>query len=77
MKCLVVVQDAGWAGLCSLTNETQDMNQIAGTRVYISLLPAFTSILFSSGICHTACILNSLDTCDLHKTTPLVPKHTR
>jgi hypothetical protein len=67
MKCLVVVQDEGWAILCSLTNETQDMNQIAGTRVYISLLPAFTSILFSSRIERTACILNFLDTRDLHK----------
>jgi hypothetical protein len=77
MKCLVVVQDEGWAVLCSLTKGTQDMNQIAATRVYISLLPAFTSILFSSRIYHTASILKSRDTCDLHKTTPLVPKHTR
>jgi len=30
------------------------MNQIAGTRVYISLLPAYTSILCSSCIEHTA-----------------------
>jgi len=35
---------------CVLTNNTQDMNQIARTRVYISLLPAYTSILFSSGL---------------------------
>jgi len=53
MRCLVVVQDEGWAILCSLTNKTQDMNQIAGTRVYISLLPAYTSILFSCRIKHT------------------------
>ena len=77
MKCLVVVQDEGWAVLCSLTNETQDMNQIAGIQVYISLLPAFTSILYSFHRSHTACILNSLDKCDLHRTTPLVPQHTQ
>ena len=61
MRCLVVVQDEGRAVLCSLTNDTQDMYQIAGTRVYISLLPAYTSILFSSCIKHTASILNYLD----------------
>jgi len=54
MKGLVVVQDEGWAVLCSLTNKTQNMNQITGTQVYISLLPAYTSILFSSHIKHTA-----------------------
>jgi len=27
MRCLMVVQDAGWAVLCSLPNKTQDMNQ--------------------------------------------------
>jgi hypothetical protein len=77
MKCLLVVQDEGWASLCSLTSETQNMNQIAGTGVYISLLPAFTFILFSSRIYRTASILDSLDTRDLHKTSPLIPKHTR
>jgi hypothetical protein len=50
MKCPVVVQDEGWAILCSLTNETQDMNQFAATPVYISLLLFFTSILFASHI---------------------------
>jgi hypothetical protein len=50
MKCLVVVQDEGWAILCSLTNETQDVTQIAVTGVFISLLPALTSVLFSSHI---------------------------
>ena len=54
MRWLVVVQDEGWAVLCSLTNKLQDMNQIARTQVYISLLPAYTSILFSFGIKHTA-----------------------
>jgi hypothetical protein len=58
---LVVVQDEGWAVLCSLTNKTQNMNQITGTRVYISILPAYTSILFSSRIKHTASILNYLE----------------
>jgi len=48
MRCLLVVQDEGWAVLCSLTNNMQDMNQSAGTRVYISLPPAYTSILVSS-----------------------------
>jgi len=61
MKCLVVGQDEGWAVLCSLTNKTQDMNQIAGTPVYISLLPASTSILLSSRIYQSASILNSPD----------------
>ena len=26
LRCLVVVQDEGWAVLCSLSNQTQDMN---------------------------------------------------
>jgi hypothetical protein len=45
------------------TNLTRwTMNQtIAGTRVYISLLPAYTSIIFSSHITHTGSILNYLD----------------
>jgi hypothetical protein len=47
------MEDEGWAALCSLTNKTQDMNQIAGTRVYISLLPAYTLMLSSSGIKYT------------------------
>ena len=50
----MVVQDEGCAMWCSLTNKTQDMNQIAGTRVYISHLPTYTSILFSFRIKHTA-----------------------
>jgi hypothetical protein len=53
MRCLVVVQDEGWAVLCSLTNKMQNMNHIAGTRVYISLISAYTSITFSSCITHT------------------------
>ena len=57
----MVVQDDCWAILCSLTNKKKDMNQIAGTGVYISLLPAYTSILFSSSMKHTASILNYLD----------------
>jgi len=47
MKCLVVVQVEGCAVLSSLTNEVRDMDQMAGTRVYITPLPDFTSILFS------------------------------
>jgi len=42
-------------------NQYNKVNQeIAGTRVYISHLPALTSILFSSRIKHTAWILISL-----------------
>ena len=48
MKCLFIVEDAGWAVLCSLTNKTQDINQIPGILVYLSLLPAVTSMFFSS-----------------------------
>ena len=77
MRCQVVLQDEGWAVLCSLTNKTHKLNQeIAGTRVYISLLPAYTSFLFSSRIIHTDSILISTSR-DLHKTKPLIPKHTR
>ena len=61
MRCLVVVQDEGWADLCLLTNTMQDMNQIAGTRVYLFLLPAYSSIPFTSHIKYTASILNYLD----------------
>ena len=43
-------------------NQQNKFNQeIAGTRVYICLLPAYTSIRFSSRIYHTASIPNSLD----------------
>jgi len=77
MRWHVVLQDQGWGVLCLLTNKTAKLNQeIAGTRVYISRLPAYTSILFSSGMIHTDSILISTSR-DLHKTTPLVPKHTR
>jgi hypothetical protein len=58
----VVEQDEGWAVLGSLTNKTQDMNRIAGTRVYISLLSPYTSTIFFSHIKHTGSILNYLDT---------------
>jgi len=54
VRFMVVVPDSGWAVICSLTNKTQDMNQIAETRVYISLLPAYSSNLFWSRIKHTA-----------------------
>jgi hypothetical protein len=77
MRWHVVLQDKGWAVLCSLTNNTHKLNQeIAGTRVYISVLPAYTSFLFSSRIIHTDSILLSTSR-DLHKTTPLIPKHTQ
>jgi hypothetical protein len=77
MKSLLVVQVERRADLCSSTNGLQDMDQIAGTWQYITLLPDFRSILFSSRMSHTARILNSLDTADLFKSAPLVPKHTR
>jgi hypothetical protein len=76
MNCLVVVHDDYLAVLCSITNKTQDMKQITETRVYISLLPAFTSILSSSHIIYTDSILNST-LHNLHKTQPLVLKHTQ
>jgi len=77
MRCLVVLKDEGWAVLCSLTNKPHKLNQeIAGTRVYISLLPAYTSFLVSSRIIHTDSILISTSH-DLHKTTPLVAEHTQ
>jgi hypothetical protein len=76
MRWRVVLQDEGWAILCSLNNKTHKLNQeIAGTRVYISRLPTYTSCHFSSGIIHTDSILISTS-CDWHKTTPLIPKHT-
>ena len=55
------MHDEGGAILCSLANKTQHINQIAGTRLYIFLLPTYTSILFSSRMKHTASILNYLD----------------
>jgi hypothetical protein len=43
MRWHVVLQDAAWAVLCLFTNKTHKLNQeIAGTPVYISLLPAYT-----------------------------------
>jgi len=60
MRCLVVLPDEGSAVLSSLTNKTNKFTQeIAGTRVYISLLPAYTSFLFSSCIIQTSSILIS------------------
>jgi len=61
MRCLVVVQHEGLAVLCSLINKMQNVNQIAGTRVYISVLPAPTSTIFISSIEHTGRILNYFD----------------
>jgi hypothetical protein len=76
MRLHVVLQDEGRAVLCLLTNKTYMLNQeIAGTRVYISLFPLYTSFLFSLHIIHTDSILISTSR-DLHKTMPLVPIHT-
>jgi hypothetical protein len=61
MKYLMVVHDEGWAVLCALTNKTQEMNQIAGNRVYISLSPVCSSINTPPAITHTASILNDFD----------------
>jgi hypothetical protein len=77
MRCLVVLQHEFWAVFYSLTNKTHKLNQdIAETRVYISLLPADTSILFSSHTIPTDSILIST-LCDLNQTTPLVAIHTQ
>jgi hypothetical protein len=57
----VLVQADWWAVFHSLTNKMHDMNHITGTWVYVSLLPTYTSTLFSSHIKHTASIPNSLD----------------
>jgi hypothetical protein len=54
MRCLVIVDNEGWAVLCTLTNKTQDINKIAGTQVYISLIPTYLSIPFSFCINLTA-----------------------
>jgi hypothetical protein len=73
----VVQQDEGWAVLCSLTNKTQNLNEeIAGAQVYISLLPAYTSVLCFSRMIHTDSILISTSR-ELQKISPLVPKHNR
>jgi len=56
----MVVQVELDAIFCSLTNSTQDMNQIAGTQGYISLLPTYTSITVSSCIEHSGSIQNYL-----------------
>jgi len=75
VRCLVDVQDEGWAVMCSLTNKTHKLNQdITRTQVYISLLPAYTSFLFSARGIHTDRILISTSH-DLPKTMPLVPTH--
>jgi len=77
VRCLVVLQDEGWAVLCSLTNKTHKLNQeITGTQVCITLLPAYTSFLYSTSTIHTDSIL-ILTLRNVHKTTPLIPKHTR
>jgi len=47
--------ESNWSDLTSWTKKSP------GTRVYISLLPAYSSILFSSCIEHTPSILNYLD----------------
>jgi len=73
----MIGQDEHWAVLCSLTNKTHQLNQeIAGMQVYVSLVPANTSYLFSFRNMHTASILISTLR-RLHKTTPLIPKHTQ
>ena len=72
----MVLQDEDWAVLCLLTNKAHKLNQeIAGTQAYISLVPAYTSFLFSFCIIPTDTIL-ILTSHDLHNTAPLVPKHT-
>jgi hypothetical protein len=72
----VVLHKEGWAVLYSLTNKTHKLNQdITATRVYVSILPVYTSIFFSSCIIHTDSILIPTSH-DLQKTTPLIPKHT-
>jgi hypothetical protein len=73
----VNLQDEAWAVLYSLTNTMQKLNQeMAGTREYISLLPTYTPLVCFSQIVYNANILVST-LHDLHKTKPLVPKHTR
>jgi len=73
MRCLVVLHDERCAVLCLITNKTHKLKQeIAGTRVFISLLPAYTSLLCSSRIMHTDSILIPTSR-HLHNTTPLVP----
>jgi hypothetical protein len=61
MRCLSVVLDEGQPDLGSIPNKKQHMNRIVATGVYISILPAYTSILFSSCHMHTTSILNYLD----------------
>jgi hypothetical protein len=55
------VQDEGWTVLYSLTNKMQVVHQIAGTRVYLSLLPTYTSIIILTCIKHTGSILDNLN----------------
>jgi len=76
VRCSVVVQYEGCAVLYSLTNRTQDMYQIAGTRVYISLLPAYTSILFCSRL-HLHSFLFLYWTHRQHQLAAMAPKGSR
>jgi hypothetical protein len=77
MRWHVVLQDGGWADLGSLTNKTYKLNQeIAGTRVSISLLSAYTSFLFDSRIIHSDSIPISTSR-DFQKTKSLIPQHTQ
>jgi len=62
--CYEVPSGRPWCRLAHLVffNQQNKLNQeITRTRVYISLVPTFTSILISSRIKHTARILNSRD----------------
>jgi len=65
------------ADLWSINNKTRDIDQIAGTRVYITNLPAYTSIRFSQ-VFNTPPASSTLSISHhLHNTIPLVPNHTR
>jgi hypothetical protein len=77
MRWYGVLQDEGWAVLCLLTNKSHKLNpEIARPRVYIYLLPAYTTFLYSFCIILTDSI-PIFTSRDLQKTTPLVPKHTQ
>jgi hypothetical protein len=77
MRCLVVLQDDGWAVLCSWTNKISWTKKSLELEYIYPIFPPSPPFCFPP-VLNTPPGSWTLSTArDLHKTTPLISKHTR
>ena len=77
MRCPVVVQDDGWPVLCSLTNRTSRTKKLQELEYIYPFFQPAPAFAFPPVCYKPRGSSTLLPSCDLHKSSPLISKHTQ